>query len=230
MKQSTNYGFNIPEPNDALDVEVIGQTIEQIDEEINNKVDKLDDLGLAKIDYYEKYKRITTYNGDTLANGTKIYHEAEVPLALSVLKDDVGYLKITDVKDYVIEQGIEDNVWRYQKWNSGKIELWAMAESDFTNFGREYSERIETGESQFMFYYYVVSDYIPLVKNIIYAKTELNPTNVALEGVRFWTSTLHSLDADIENNVTNKMYTKVFSKEQISGHFLVSYHIIGTWK
>ena len=48
---------------------------------------------------------------------------SSVPTATSDLTNDSGFITLSDLPDYVIEEGTQSN-WEYRKWSSGKVEAW----------------------------------------------------------------------------------------------------------
>lgn len=46
-----------------------------------------------------------------------------IPTQTSDLTNDSGFITLSDLPDYVIEEGTQSS-WEYRKWNSGKVEAW----------------------------------------------------------------------------------------------------------
>lgn len=116
--------------------------------------------------------------------------------------------KITSGEDAVIEQGT-DGIWKYQKWNSGKIELWTESISHTVSY------------STISNYLYLSSFTVtvPLVTSVTYANIQETDWHYAQ-----WTTTTR--------NSTNQIACRYYSANTNGSGKTYTFmaHVIGTWK
>ena len=110
--------------------------------------------------------------------------------------------------DYVVAQGTS-GIWTYQKWNSGKIELWTESISHTVAFS--------TISSTLYLSNFTVT--VPLVTKVIYANIQETAWHYAQ-----WTTTTR--------NSTNQIVCRYYSANQNGNGKTYTFmaHVIGTWK
>ena len=110
--------------------------------------------------------------------------------------------------DYVVEQGTT-GIWKYQKWNSGKIELWTESISHTVSY------------STISNYLYLSSFTVtvPLVTSVTYANIQETDWHYAQ-----WTTTTR--------NSTNQIACRYYSANTNGSGKTYTFmaHVIGTWK
>lgn len=110
--------------------------------------------------------------------------------------------------DYVVEQGTT-GIWKYQKWNSGKIELWTESISHTVSY------------STISNYLYLSSFTVtvPLATSVTYANIQETDWHYAQ-----WTTTTR--------NSTNQIVCRYYSANTNGSGKTYTFmaHVIGTWK
>lgn len=74
-----------------------------------------------------------------IGNGSKQSDTITRSNAFMVDKDGYVYPQATKMTDFITEQGVLSNVWRYRKWNSGIIEAWGMTSWSNVSVSRQNS-------------------------------------------------------------------------------------------
>lgn len=110
--------------------------------------------------------------------------------------------------DYIVEQGTT-GIWKYQKWNSGKIELWTESISHTVSY------------STISNYLYLSSFTVtvPLVTSVTYANIQETDWHYAQ-----WTTTTRNST----NQITCRYYSANTNGSGKTYTFMA--HVIGTWK
>lgn len=110
--------------------------------------------------------------------------------------------------DAVVEQGTS-GIWKYQKWNSGKIELWTESISHTVSYG--------TISNYLYFSSFTVT--VPLVTSVTYANIQETDWHYAQ-----WTTTTR--------NSTNQIVCRYYSANTNGSGETYTFmaHVIGTWK
>lgn len=110
--------------------------------------------------------------------------------------------------DYIVAQG-SSGIWTYQKWNSGKIELWTESISHTVSFSYLYTNLYLSN--------FTVT--VPLVTKVIYANIQETAWHYAQ-----WTTTTR--------NSTNQIVCRYYSANQNGNGKTYTFmaHVIGTWK
>lgn len=196
------------------EVKKLAETLDQDSGKVKNLAIRIGDFGNSKYPFFADVS-LQVFRGQSFvptAAASFEWWDGKISHMTGMDEYEDGNWVWSDMKwitgDYVVEQGTT-GIWKYQKWNSGKIELWTESISHTVSY------------STISNYLYLSSFTVtvPLVTSVTYANIQETDWHYAQ-----WTTTTR--------NSTNQIACRYYSANTNGSGKTYTFmaHVIGTWK